>query len=77
MIDPRPRCSLIGLLTVCVVLQVTEEGSEAAAATAVVTSGRSINLQREVMEVNRPFLLFIRESSINALLFIARVANPC
>lgn len=62
---------------VCVVLQVTEEGSEAAAATAVVISGRSLHLQREVMEVNRPFLLFIRESSINALLFIARVANPC
>lgn len=62
---------------VCVVLQVTEEGSEAAAATAVVASGRSFSLQREVMEVNRPFLLFIRESSINALLFIARVANPC
>lgn len=60
-----------------VFLEVTEEGSEAAAATAVVTSGRSINLEREVMEVNRPFLLFIRESSINALLFIARVANPC
>lgn len=65
------------MTVVCVVLQVTEEGSEAAAATAVVISGRSINLQREVMEVNRPFLLFIRESSINTLLFIARVANPC
>lgn len=58
-------------------LQVTEEGSEAAAATAVVISGRSFNPQREVMEVNRPFLLFIRESNINTLLFIARVANPC
>lgn len=64
-------------LLFCVPPQVTEEGSEAAAATAVVTSGRSINLEREVMEVNRPFLLLIRETSINALLFIARVANPC
>lgn len=54
-----------------------EEGSEAAAATAVVAVGRSINLNREVFEANRPFLLFIRESTINALLFTARVANPC
>lgn len=60
-----------------VFLEVTEEGSEAAAATAVVTSGRSLDLQREVMGVNRPFLLLITESTLNALLFVARVANPC
>ncbi|KAK5870407.1 hypothetical protein PBY51_025043 [Eleginops maclovinus] len=58
-------------------LEVNEEGSEAAAATGVVAVGRSINLNREVFQVNRPFLLLIREASINALLFTARVANPC
>uniref|UniRef100_A0A8C2Z1H9 Antithrombin-III n=1 Tax=Cyclopterus lumpus TaxID=8103 RepID=A0A8C2Z1H9_CYCLU len=58
-------------------LEVNEEGSEAAAATAVVAVGRSFNLNREVFLANRPFLLLIRESTINTLLFTARVANPC
>ncbi|XP_037618839.1 antithrombin-III-like [Sebastes umbrosus] len=58
-------------------LEVNEEGSEAAAATAVVAIGRSINLDREVFVADRPFLLLIRESTINALLFTARVADPC
>lgn len=54
-----------------------EEGSEAAAATAVVAVGRSLNLRRPVFMANRPFLLLIRESTINSLLFTARVADPC
>ncbi|XP_039667166.1 antithrombin-III [Perca fluviatilis] len=58
-------------------LEVNEEGSEAAAASAVVAVGRSLNLFREIFLADRPFLLLIRESSINALLFTARVANPC
>uniref|UniRef100_A0A8C2X3F6 Serpin peptidase inhibitor, clade C (antithrombin), member 1 n=1 Tax=Cyclopterus lumpus TaxID=8103 RepID=A0A8C2X3F6_CYCLU len=65
-----PECVFCGL-------QVNEEGSEAAAATAVVAVGRSFNLNREVFLANRPFLLLIRESTINTLLFTARVANPC
>ncbi|XP_023122905.2 antithrombin-III [Amphiprion ocellaris] len=58
-------------------LEVNEEGSEAAAATAVVAIGRSINPFREVFLVDRPFLLLIRESTINTLLFTGRVADPC
>ncbi|XP_038555261.1 antithrombin-III-like [Micropterus salmoides] len=58
-------------------LEVNEEGSEAAAATAVVAIGRSFNFNREVFQADRPFLLLIRESSINTLLFTARVADPC
>ncbi|XP_037325108.2 antithrombin-III [Pungitius pungitius] len=58
-------------------LEVNEEGSEAGAATAVVAIGRSLNLNREVFLANRPFLLLIRESTINSLLFTARVADPC
>lgn len=61
----------------CCVFQVNEEGSEAGAATAVVAMGRSINLRQEVFQANRPFLLLIREASINTLLFVARVAQPC
>ncbi|XP_047444074.1 antithrombin-III isoform X2 [Mugil cephalus] len=58
-------------------LEVNEEGSEAAAATAVVAVGRSLNLYREVFLADRPFLVLIRESTINTLLFLGRVANPC
>ncbi|XP_075340607.1 antithrombin-III [Odontesthes bonariensis] len=58
-------------------LEVNEEGSEAAAATAVVAVGRSINLNREIFQADRPFLLIIRESTINTLLFVGRVADPC
>uniref|UniRef100_A0A3Q3WD63 Serpin domain-containing protein n=1 Tax=Mola mola TaxID=94237 RepID=A0A3Q3WD63_MOLML len=58
-------------------LEVNEEGSEAAASTTVVAVGRSINLNRVVFQANRPFLLLIREATINALLFMARVADPC
>ncbi|KAI5101145.1 antithrombin-III precursor [Silurus meridionalis] len=58
-------------------LEVNEEGSEAAAATGIVFHGRSINLNREVFVADRPFLLFIRETTINTLIFAGRVADPC
>ncbi|KAF0041563.1 antithrombin-III isoform X1 [Scophthalmus maximus] len=58
-------------------LEVNEEGSEAAAATAVVAVGRSFNLNRHVLVADRPFLLLIRESTINTLLFAGRVADAC
>ncbi|XP_030647841.1 antithrombin-III [Chanos chanos] len=58
-------------------LEVNEEGSEAAAATAVVALGRSFNFNRENFIANRPFLLLIRESTINAMIFTGRVSNPC
>ncbi|XP_067369625.1 antithrombin-III isoform X2 [Channa argus] len=58
-------------------LEVNEEGSEAAAASAVVVTGRSINLNQEVFMADRPFLLLIRESTINTLIFTGRVADPC
>ncbi|XP_059196709.1 antithrombin-III [Centropristis striata] len=58
-------------------LEVNEEGSEAAASTAVVAIGRSINFNREIFMADRPFLLLIREATINAMLFTSRVADPC
>ncbi|XP_013855087.1 antithrombin-III [Austrofundulus limnaeus] len=58
-------------------LEVNEEGSEAAAATVVVAVGRSINLNREVFLADRPFLVLIREPTLNTLLFVGRVSDPC
>ncbi|XP_032147231.1 antithrombin-III [Sapajus apella] len=58
-------------------LEVNEEGSEAAASTAVGISGRSLNPNRVTFKANRPFLVFIREVPLNAIIFMGRVANPC
>ncbi|XP_063483431.1 antithrombin-III isoform X3 [Symphalangus syndactylus] len=58
-------------------LEVNEEGSEAAASTAVVIAGRSLNPNRVTFKANRPFLVFIREVPLNTIIFMGRVANPC
>ncbi|XP_069087708.1 antithrombin-III [Pleurodeles waltl] len=57
-------------------LEVNEEGSEAAAATSIIFAGRSLNLNRVIFKANRPFLVFIREVAINAIIFMGRVSNP-
>ncbi|XP_035683359.1 leukocyte elastase inhibitor A-like isoform X2 [Branchiostoma floridae] len=56
-------------------VEVNEEGSEAAAATAVVMRGRSGNFGRSFM-VNRPFLFFIQHKPTGTILFLGRVTNP-
>ncbi|NXE49362.1 ANT3 protein, partial [Casuarius casuarius] len=58
-------------------LEVNEEGSEAAAATAVTISGRSFSMNRMIFNANRPFLLFIREAALNTIIFMGRIADPC
>ncbi|XP_075689181.1 antithrombin-III isoform X2 [Rhinoderma darwinii] len=57
-------------------LEVNEEGSEAAAASAVLVAGRSFSPKRITFRANRPFLVFIREVAINAIVFMGRVSNP-
>lgn len=58
-------------------LQVNEEGSEAAASTAIVIAGRSLNPNRVIFKANRPFLVLIREVALNTIIFMGRVASPC
>ncbi|XP_068921650.1 antithrombin-III [Petaurus breviceps papuanus] len=58
-------------------LEVNEEGSEAAASTAVVISGRSLNFNRVTFKANRPFLVLIREVALNTIIFMGRISNPC
>jgi serine protease inhibitor len=57
-----------------VVLEITEKGAHAAAATAA-------GIERfgeigEFFEINRPFLFFIWDYHSGALLFIGRVSMP-
>ncbi|XP_067845723.1 antithrombin-III [Heptranchias perlo] len=58
-------------------LEVNEEGSEAAAASAVIVMGRSLRPSLEVFNANRPFILLIREVAINAIIFMGRIFDPC
>ena len=55
------------------VVEVNEEGTEAAAATAV---GMRTTSMPPMFEVNRPFLFLIREHATGTILFIGRVTNP-
>ncbi|XP_073419707.1 antithrombin-III isoform X1 [Dendrobates tinctorius] len=57
-------------------LEVNEEGSEATATTTILISGRSFGPRRVTFRANRPFLVFIREVGINAIIFMGRVSNP-
>ncbi|MCF8079085.1 MAG: serpin family protein [Desulfobacterales bacterium] len=60
-------------------IDVNEEGTEAAAATAVVTS-KLVSMLPErpvvIFKADRPFLFLIRHRPTNTILFIGRVANP-
>lgn len=52
-------------------VQVDEAGTEAAAATAIVSRGGP-----PIFRADHPFLLLIRENSTGSILFLGRVANP-
>lgn len=59
-------------------IEVAEEGTEAAAATAVVVIRKtSIDPDpRTTFIANRPFMFFIKENQHNSILFAGRVMNP-
>ena len=57
-------------------VSVDEEGTEAAAATAVVMSVTSAPENPLRLEVDRPFLFLIRDIQTNSILFMGRVLEP-
>jgi serpin B len=57
-------------------LNVKEEGTEAAAATAVLMKITSAPMNPVELVVDRPFLFFIREHETNTILFMGRVVSP-
>ena len=59
-----------------VFLAVDEEGTEAAAATAVVMSTESAPLAPEQFDVDRPFLVVIHDVEHGTPLFLARIGDP-
>ncbi|MBM4435575.1 MAG: serpin family protein [Chloroflexi bacterium] len=57
-------------------ISVDEEGTEAAAATAVVVGVTSAPSQVVELTVDRPFLFLIRDDQTGTLLFMGRVSDP-
>jgi serpin B len=54
-------------------VEVNEEGTEAAAATTVHVSTKSMN---DRFIVNHPFLFLIRDSASGSILFLGRIVDP-
>ena len=55
---------------------VDEEGTEAAAATAVIMEGATAMMPDNMLVIDRPFIYFIRDVESGQVLFIGRVLNP-
>jgi serpin B len=58
------------------VIDVTEEGTEAAAATAVAMTAASMPAHVEPFVVDRPFLFYIADETTGAILFQGRISDP-
>jgi serpin B len=57
-------------------IAVDEEGTEAAAATAVVMRATAAPLETVQLTIDRPFLFALRDLETGALLFLGRVMDP-
>lgn len=57
-------------------VSVDEKGTEAAAATAVIMKAGAAPAQPVTLDVNRPFLFFVRDIPTNTVLFVGRVVDP-
>jgi serpin B len=58
------------------VIDVTEEGTEAAAATAITMMTTSMPSRVEPFVVDRPFLFYIADDATGAILFQGRISDP-
>jgi serpin B len=58
------------------VIDVTEEGTEAAAATAITMMTTSMPAHIEPFVVDRPFLFYIADTATGAILFQGRISDP-
>jgi serpin B len=76
---PREKAqSTIDQIVHRAVIEVAEEGTEAAAATAVVITTRTMapGNQPERFAVDRPFMFLIADDATGAILFAGRVSDP-
>jgi serpin B len=59
-------------------MDVNEEGTEAAAVTAIMIGSRAVRLDDEpkVFTVDRPFVIALRNNNTGELLFLGEIVNP-
>lgn len=74
--DGRPHWLYITDVLHRAFVDVNEEGTEAAAATAVVVGVRSMPAPIPVFRADRPFIFIIQEKSTGSVLFMGRVSDP-
>jgi serpin B len=67
---------IMGLLLHKAFVEVNEEGTEAAAATAVTIFGGSARARSYTFKADHPFLFAIRDNTTGSILFIGRILNP-
>ncbi|HNS50611.1 MAG TPA: serpin family protein [Anaerolineae bacterium] len=74
--DGRVRWLYMAFAVHQAAVDVSEEGTEAAAATAVLIKARSLPPAVPEFRADHPFLFLIHERATGAILFLGRVANP-
>ncbi len=74
--DGRPDSLYISAVLHKAFIEVNEEGSEAAAATAVIVATRAVTEPPPEFRADRPFLFMIRENHSGAILFLGRLQAP-
>jgi serpin B len=75
---PLPGSLYIDQIVHRAVIEVAEESTEAAAATAVTITGRSLAkpVKPETFRVDRPFLFCVVDEATGAVLFQGRITDP-
>jgi serpin B len=77
MIHPTSERGLkIGQIAHRAVIEVEEEGTEAAAATAIEMRVTSMPQPPEPFKVDRPFLFYLVDDATGAILFQGRIMDP-
>lgn len=74
--DGRTNWLYIGAVLHKAFVDVNEEGTEAAAATAVVMKARAIPSAPKIFRADHPFIFLIQENTTGSILFMGRVSDP-
>ena len=74
--DGRPDWLYIGAVIHKAFVEVNEEGTEAAAATAVVMKARGLPKPPPVFRADHPFIFLIHQKRTGSILFMGRVTDP-
>lgn len=74
-IEPRRELSISHVVQQAMI-DVTEQGTEAAAATAVVMTARGMMATPTVFRADHPFVFLIRDARSGAIVFLGRLVDP-